>query len=182
LLAVGHVTAQWACLETQIDFTLSALLAVRTRRDPEQYLIKPFKQRVRLWRELVPKLVDDAAIKSGLTKIMDRAAQLYHKRNLVVHGVWFQNPRDGFATNLTYRQDAKLQVQAMKLNTNGIEKLAADIRKVTADLVDLVGAPQPEFLYLPPSKQRWRRVAYYMRQIPGTAATLSRQPHKRGGA
>ena len=171
LQAIGRVTAEWAFLEVQIDFTLSSILEAMKRK-PDRYLAISFKKRIRLWRDIVAETVHDEAVRAKLVSIIDRAASIYSKRNIIVHGTWRLRWRDrGLADNWLYDHGETFKVLWVAMNAAAIEGVAREIAKTSADLTGLVG-PQPYFLFLPPSRKVWRTRAYRIHPSPAIVALL----------
>ena len=171
---IGRVTAEWAFLEVQIDFTLSSILSV-LRRKPDRFLAISFKKRIRMWRDIVAETVHDEGARTKLISVIDRAAQIYEKRNLVVHGVWTLRWRDrGLADLTAFHHGEAFKVASVATNAAAIHNIAVDIAKISADLIALVGH-QPYFLYVPPAKQLWRTRVYHTHPNPTIVALLKPQ-------
>ena len=87
--AIGHVAAQWAFLEDQIDCCLEILLAQPAAASLAQRPPTSFKGRIALLRKCVSAVFQADSTRAGrLLQIADDAAALAAKRNEIVHGQW----------------------------------------------------------------------------------------------
>ena len=144
-LEIGHVTAQWAFLETEIDFALLDIMAVfekagRTVTEEERRLKKRFKDRVNQLREMAAEFYgpENLRLIAKINRLLDRAMNLQPRRNHIVHGRWRSNIDEEGNFNPSavahlHNFDAKEVVTAETYKLEKIEKLASDLSQLNRD-------------------------------------------------
>lgn len=156
LRALGHVTAQWAFLELQLDFALAGMLRTSDKDDKDKFLILPFKKRGALWRATVNKLVKEKPLKTALLSIMERARRLQHRRDVLVHGQWMLGRRKPVLTRnvYMYRHAEALKVYAGEYSWRDMEKLAHEIACLSGEFHAVAYPRNPYFVKLPLPRHR----------------------------
>lgn len=134
LRAIGHVTAQWAFMESMIDMYFSPRLKDRDLKGDEL----SFKKRLRLYRESLGAM-EDAEKAKKLKDVLSNAGSLMDKRHKTIHSKWgrsgeaMDNPdiieQFGERGGIPYAQFT---------STEKLEKLARQISQISSDLLNVI--------------------------------------------
>jgi hypothetical protein len=137
--AIGHVAAQWAFLENQIDDGLEILLAQPAAASFAQRLPSSFSSRITLLRKCARAVFQTDAIRAErLIRIANDAASLSGRRNEIIHGQWrLRRTKGGRLTTAVdhVRRQPTLKVRCATITAVQAEAVAAKISTVHLRLV-----------------------------------------------
>jgi hypothetical protein len=137
--AIGHVAAQWAFLENQIDLCLKVLLAQPAAISVAQRLPTSFDRRLRLLLECASTVFRTDAIRAErLLRIVDNAASLKGRRDEIIHGQWrLRRTQCGrLTTGIDHiRAQPMLNVRRTTITADQVEAIAAKISTVHLRLI-----------------------------------------------
>ena len=140
LRAIGHVAAQWAYLESQIDIVIFVLINQSSTQVPENNTPQSFKKRMEMLRKTARVVLDQHS--AELTELLDiatDASSLRGFRDDIVHGHW-KLKRNKCAEVLTteiqvFNKWPTLKVNNIPFNAEKAEDIAAKISEVNLRLV-----------------------------------------------
>jgi hypothetical protein len=138
LRAIGHVVAQWAYLEVEIDILLSQLLsqpraATLATRRPQS-----FERRMDLLRLCATTIFRGApAVRNELLAISNAAASLRGDRDDIAHGRWHMRVRHKKPSPIVtvFRHLPAFKVRERPLAIEQMEKIAGRISNITVRLI-----------------------------------------------
>lgn len=139
LRAIGHVTAQWAYLETQLDGVINVLVKQPSTRNLGIKVSQSFQRRMEALRNAAKVVLEKYQEQlSELLSIAADASSLRGSRDDIVHGHWKLH-RERAAGPLTtgirvYNRGAVLKVRNMAFTAEKAEGIAAKISKVNLRL------------------------------------------------
>lgn len=87
MLIVGRLVRWWSMVEFTVDSSIRDLLNRQDTRNFDTALIIPFKQRLRLLKDLLAQIVANRDDLAKLDAIINRIASLQNYRDFVVHGM-----------------------------------------------------------------------------------------------
>jgi hypothetical protein len=138
--AIGHVAAQWAFFENQLDQTLSILIQQPTTKDLGLTMQQSFMRRMRTLREAAKVVL--AGYEPSLSEILEisnEASSLRGLRDDIIHGHWkIVEIRDDGARIPGVKvisQGPKLKVREIKFPAEKVEEVAARISRVNLRLI-----------------------------------------------
>jgi hypothetical protein len=141
--AIGHVAAQWAFLEDQIDCCLEILLAQPAAASLARRVPTAFSGRLRLLRECARAVLQTDALQADrLLRIADDAASLKGRRDEIIHGQWrLRRTRGGrLTTGIDHIQrQPTLRVREAIITADQAEAIAAKISTVHFRLILFLG-------------------------------------------
>lgn len=130
--AIGHVAAQWAYLETQIDYVIDVLInQPDTKRDGFK-LEQSFRRRMATFRKaariVLKKRPDELA---ELLDIAEKVSSLRSLRDNIIHGHWKLHRKKGtgpLETGLrVFNRGKELKVRESPFSAEKAEDVAAKI-------------------------------------------------------
>jgi hypothetical protein len=137
--AIGHVAAQWAFLEDQIDCCLEILLAQPAAASLARRVPTAFSGRIRLLRECARAVLQTDALQADrLVRIADDAASLKGRRDEIIHGQWrLRRTRGGrLTTGIDHiRRQPTLRARQAIITADQAEAIAAKISEVHLRLI-----------------------------------------------
>ena len=89
LAAIGYFLAQWTFLESEMDFTITAL---RHLIEDTQELPFPFDRRLQLWRKLVSGYYKTNEQKEAIEPIIENVERAHDWRSTLAHGRMLGDP------------------------------------------------------------------------------------------
>ncbi len=134
LRAIGLLSVRWSYLETEIDFTVSALASAV---EGDQRIPHRFSDKTKRWRKLARAIYDDTTYQEA-DKIIREAKQIHDARCLVLHGRVYRNDNEkrGQMVLETHRHLDEWRAQAATLRVSGIlsacDEIAACYDKLQA--------------------------------------------------
>lgn len=140
LRAIGHVAAQWAYLETQID---GVILVLINQPSTQALGLKPcqsFKRRMQVLRRAARIVMEQHTEElNALLAIATDASSLRGFRDDIVHGHWKLHRKNGTGPLTTgirvFNQGPTLKVKEITFTAEKAEGIAAKISKVNLSLV-----------------------------------------------
>ncbi|RFC34875.1 MAG: hypothetical protein DID92_2727744307 [Candidatus Nitrotoga sp. SPKER] len=140
LRAIGHVAAQWAYLETQID---GVILVLINQPSTQALKLKPpqsFKRRMEMLRKSARIVLEQhTAELTALLAIATDASSLRDFRDDIVHGHWKLHRKNGTGPLTTgikvFNQGPPFKVKEIPFTAEKAENIAAQISKVNLRLV-----------------------------------------------
>jgi hypothetical protein len=148
--AIGHVAAQWAFLENEIDGCLEILLAQPAAASLPQHIPGSFRGRIALMRQCARAVFPTDATKSDrLIRIANDAASLSGRRNEIIHGQWrVRRTRGGRLTTAIdhVQRQPTFRVRRARITAAQAEAVAAKISTAHLHLIlflnEVVGLAQ----------------------------------------
>ena len=139
LRAIGHVAAQWAYLETQLDGVANILIHQPSTKALGMKLDQAFQRRMDTLRRAA-KLVFDKEQNEleALLLIANDASSLRSLRDDIVHGHWklHREPRKGLTTGIrVYSQRPTFRVCNLAFSAEKAESVATKISKTNMRLI-----------------------------------------------
>ncbi len=84
---IGKLAITWSLIELQLDQLIEALLKASQATRPDRWERRDFKKRKALCRDLAKTFFAGASsVISHLCEILDAAADLHQRRNIILHG------------------------------------------------------------------------------------------------
>jgi hypothetical protein len=137
--AIGHVAAQWALLEDQIDGCLEILLAQPAAVSLVQQPPTSFSRRVALLRKCARVVFQaDPNRAKRLLRIADDAASLRGRRDEIIHGQWRLRRTQGgrLTTRIDHiRRQPTFKFRQVIITADQAEAIAARISTVNLRLI-----------------------------------------------
>lgn len=139
LRAIGHVAAQWAYLETQLDAVIDVLVKQPSARNLGIKVSQPFKKRMETLRTAAKVVLEKHQEQlSELLSIATEASSLRGFRDDIVHGHWKLHRERGTGQLTTgirvFNRGAALKVRNMAFTAEKAEGIATKISKVNLRL------------------------------------------------
>jgi hypothetical protein len=139
LRAIGHVAAQWAYLETQLDGVANILMHQPSTKALGLKLDQSFKRRMETLRKAAKLALDEEPNELGeLLLIANDASSLRGLRDDIVHGHWklHREPRQGLTTGIrVYSQRPVLKVRNLAFSADKAESVAVKLAKTNVRLI-----------------------------------------------
>lgn len=130
--AIGHVAAQWAYLETQIDFVIDVLINQPSTKDSGLELQQSFMRRMEVFRKAANIVLERHP--DQLAELLDIAQKISSLRGLrddIIHGHWKLHRKKGIGpleTGLRISNRGKtLKVREGPFSAEKTEDVAAKI-------------------------------------------------------
>ncbi len=132
LRAIGLMSVRWSYLETEIDFTVSAL---GSSIENDQRIPLRFKERVRRWRKLARAMYEGSAL-TQIEEIIDTSKKIHDARCIVLHARVYRTAREkrGQMVMETHRHLEEWHMQAVTLRVSGVLTACEDTLKCFNDL------------------------------------------------
>jgi hypothetical protein len=139
LRAIGHVSAQWAVLEVELDMLLGQLLSHPDAKDiaPGQ-TPQSFDRRAELLRRCAERLLSgQSRLRKELIGIVNDACSARGHRDKVIHGEWhLGRKKRKLGTAVTViRRRPKFTARIENMSDQQVEDVASTISVVTARLI-----------------------------------------------
>jgi hypothetical protein len=136
--AIGHVAAQWAYLETELDCLLSLLSKHEKAEKLELPNAQSFKNRMTNLREVSKALLENQ--EKPLDEIIDiitDASSLRGFRDDIIHGQWKLHRKGPVLTPgiIATNRYPSYKVRKMKFTYKKAEEVAAKISRVTLRVI-----------------------------------------------
>lgn len=139
LRAIGHVAAQWAYLETQLDGVANILIHQPTAKAAGMKLDQAFKRRMETLRKAAKLVLDkEPSQLEDLLLIANDASSLRNLRDDIIHGHWklHRKPRKGLTTGIrVYSQRPVFKVRNLAFSAEKAEGIAVKISKTNSRLI-----------------------------------------------
>lgn len=140
LRAIGHVVAQWAYLETQIDYVILVLIDQPSTKALGLKPHQSFKRRMEVLRKSARIVLKQHSTElSELLAIATDASSLRGFRDDIVHGHWKLHRKNGTGTLTTgiqvFNQGPTLKVKEIPFTAVKAENIAAKISQVNLRMV-----------------------------------------------
>jgi mRNA-degrading endonuclease YafQ of YafQ-DinJ toxin-antitoxin module len=137
LRAIGHVAAQWAYLETQIDYVIAVLVAQPSTKELELRISQSFQKRMELLRKAAKiVLVKHQEPLSELLNIATDASSLRGFRDDIIHGHWKLHRERGVGPLTTgIEVFSRGRIKEMAFSATKAEGVAAKISSVNLRLI-----------------------------------------------
>lgn len=134
LQAIGLLSARWSFLESEIDFTVSALGSLV---EDDQLLPASFQKRLKLWRKLARKMYeDDKVVADNAGLLVDAAKFLHDDRCYVLHGRIFYRPTEpGVLQVESHKHRAEWRINRTITTVADIHRVIEEIERTTKELI-----------------------------------------------
>lgn len=135
LAAIGYFLAQWTFLESEMDFTITAL---RHLIEGNQELFFSFAERLKLWRKLVASYYKTAEQKEEIGPIIENVERAHSWRSTLAHGRMLGDPSGRVRTiKATAHQHRKTKwsVYPSDIEPSDLRKMARSMGHLTLALM-----------------------------------------------
>lgn len=136
--AIGHVAAQWAYLETQLDFVIDLMAHQPAASSLELKSAQSFMRRIKNLRKAARVvLAEQPDILEELLSIATDAASLRGHRDDIIHGQWkLHRTRGKLTTGIrVFKQTPTFHVRELPFSAEKAEGIAAKISATNWKLV-----------------------------------------------
>ena len=134
LRAIGHVTAQWAFMESMIDMCLSSRLKDRDLKGDEL----SFRNRLRIYRESLES-TEDTEKAQKLKDVLSNAGSLRDMRHKTIHSKWGRSGEAIDNPNIIEQFGERGgKPYAQFTSAEKLEKLARQISQISSDLMNAI--------------------------------------------
>ncbi len=137
--AIGHVAAQWAYLETEIDGLLSLLLEHEEVKILELKNSQSFKHRISNLKKALGVLLNNQMQPlDEITKILTDASSLRGFRDDIIHGQWklHRKGRNLSPGIMAIKSFPSYKVKEMKFTYEKVEDIAVKISRLTVRVMN----------------------------------------------
>jgi hypothetical protein len=136
LRAIGHVAAQWAYLETQIDAVTHILFSQPSVQEKGLRQQQSFKNRMANLKDAASiALKEQEDIRNKIIKIADEASSLRGKRDQIVHSQWrLVRNKGGLKTGIEHtRQYPSFNSSTWQFTAEQAEDIACKISELNLE-------------------------------------------------
>ncbi len=134
--AIGHVAAQWAYIETELDYVLNMMLLHESQNEKDPWNRQSFKERIAKLRSLSNAMLSGDPL-AEILDILEKVASLKGFRDDIVHGHWKLHRKGAVLTTgiQVIKSRPKYSRKETKFTAEKAEGVAAKISKESLRLV-----------------------------------------------